>query len=267
MNCLPANRSSCLWTFPLGAPPPHVRGKATQKDLEGFTLIELLVVVAIIAVLVALAFPVFGRIQARGNETQCLTNVKSITTAYLAYAADNEGRYPATGTYTVASGQWKDFWTETLLKRGYLSIPSQDVYLNLNSRASHPKKGVLWCPAELQAAHHGIADYGPSDNVVPHSRDVVPIARISNPARTVLIGESRRIFGAGYGGSWWVKAADFISNPASAASGGAPLPSRHEGRVHLGFCDGHVEALPEALLRDRRASLFSGPWDTTAPAP
>ena len=265
MNCLPANRSSCLWTFPLGEPPPQVRGKATQNAREGFTLIELLVVVAIIAVLVALAFPVLGRIQARGNETQCLTNVKSITTAYLAYAADNEGRYPATGTYTVASGSWRDFWTETLLKRGYLSIPSQDVYFN--SRASHPKKGVLWCPAELQAAHHGIADYGPSDHVAPHSSDVVPIVRITNPARTVLIGESRRTLGAGYGGSWWLKSANFISNPASATSGGTPLPSRHEDRVHLGFCDGHVEALPETLLRERRASLFSGPYDTTAPAP
>ena len=265
MTCLPANRSICLWTFPLGEPPPQVRGKATQKAREGFTLTELIVVVAIIAVLVDLAFPVLGRIQSRANETQCLNNVKSITTAYLAYAADNEGRYPATGTYTVASSSWGEFWTDLLLKGGYLNIPSQDVYFR--SRASHPKKGVLWCPAELQAAHHGIADYGPSDNVVPHSRDVPPIVRITNPARTVLISESRRIVGAGYGGSWWLKAADFISDPASGRTGGTPLPSRHEGRVHLGFCDGHLEALPEALLRERRASLFSGPYDTRAPAP
>lgn len=223
---------------------------------SGFTLTELLVVIVIMAVLMALLLGVVGRIQAKGKESKCMSNVRSITTAYQMYVGENDGRYPATGNYSNTGGTWSDFWTETLLKRGYLSIPSQSLYFT--NRSKHPKEGLLWCPCET--SHHGIADYGPSDNVVPHTKAVVPVARIAFPSKTVLISESRAAVANGFGGSWWLKAADFISSPDGPASG-SPLPSRHEGRVNMGFCDGHVEQLNEQFIRDNRATFFSGPHD------
>lgn len=225
----------------------------------GFTLIELLAVVAVLGVLVALLLPVVNSAIERGRATECLGNVRAITTAYLAYAADNDGRYPATGTYDWGGGGWGKFWPDLLIEGGYLEIPLADVYLE--DRASHPKKGPLWCPSEQN--HHEIADYGPSDTVVPHSRTVFPVVRILEPSKTVLISESRRPMGGdNFGGSWWLKSAQWL---AQTPTPGSPLPARHSRHVHVGFCDGHVEAFSEKRVIEDRATLFTGPYDSTNP--
>ena len=59
---------------------------------RAFTLIELLVVITIIGILAAMLFPVFGNVRENANRTRCLNNLKQLTTAWLAYADDNDGR-------------------------------------------------------------------------------------------------------------------------------------------------------------------------------
>jgi prepilin-type N-terminal cleavage/methylation domain-containing protein/prepilin-type processing-associated H-X9-DG protein len=58
---------------------------------RGFTLVELLVVIGIIALLVAILLPVLGRAQEAGRRTQCLSNLRQITLAWMMYADDNKG--------------------------------------------------------------------------------------------------------------------------------------------------------------------------------
>ena len=60
-----------------------------------FTLIELLVVMAIIAILVSIALPVFVGILERGQQTKDLSNAKQIGLGLKLYAGDNDGQYPA----------------------------------------------------------------------------------------------------------------------------------------------------------------------------
>ena len=59
-----------------------------MKSRIGFTLIELLVVIAIIAILAAILFPVFARAREKARQTSCLSNVKQLGLAWLAYAQD-----------------------------------------------------------------------------------------------------------------------------------------------------------------------------------
>ncbi|HEY8649640.1 MAG TPA: type II secretion system protein, partial [Chthoniobacterales bacterium] len=61
----------------------------------GFTLIELLVVMAIIAILVSIALPVFVGILERGQQTKDLSNAKQIGLGLKLYAGDNDGKFPA----------------------------------------------------------------------------------------------------------------------------------------------------------------------------
>ena len=61
---------------------------------RAFTLVELLVVIGIIAVLVALLFPVFSKAREQANRTKCLSNLRTIGQAAFVYANNNHDRLP-----------------------------------------------------------------------------------------------------------------------------------------------------------------------------
>jgi prepilin-type N-terminal cleavage/methylation domain-containing protein len=64
---------------------------------DGFTMIEILTVVAIIAVLALVGFPALQRALETANNGKCKANLKTLASACLAYAADNNGYLPANG--------------------------------------------------------------------------------------------------------------------------------------------------------------------------
>jgi prepilin-type N-terminal cleavage/methylation domain-containing protein/prepilin-type processing-associated H-X9-DG protein len=64
-----------------------------------FTLIELLVALAIVAVLVAIMFPVFNRAKAQAQASVCLNNFKQVSLSASLYAMDYDDRY-ALSRYT-----------------------------------------------------------------------------------------------------------------------------------------------------------------------
>lgn len=59
-----------------------------NKKKKGFTLIELIIVIAIIAILVAIAVPQFGKIRAKANISADMANAKSLYSAIAACVAD-----------------------------------------------------------------------------------------------------------------------------------------------------------------------------------
>lgn len=67
-----------------------------NKTLKAFTLIELLVVVAILAVAIALAAPIFGKMREASSNTRNVANLRQLGTAMLAYAAEHDGAIPQT---------------------------------------------------------------------------------------------------------------------------------------------------------------------------
>ncbi|MHC4685128.1 MAG: type II secretion system protein, partial [Planctomycetota bacterium] len=58
---------------------------------RGFTLIELLVVIAIIAVLMAILLPSLNAAKKIASSSGCLANEKTLLTAWIMYADDNNG--------------------------------------------------------------------------------------------------------------------------------------------------------------------------------
>ena len=64
-----------------------------EKRQEGFTLIELLVVILIIAILSAIAIPVFLNQREKGWRSQAVSDMRNAATAVESYAADSAGSY------------------------------------------------------------------------------------------------------------------------------------------------------------------------------
>lgn len=71
-----------------------------MKRTFAFTLVELLTVIAIIAILVALLLPVFWRAQRTAHSSVCLSNLRQLNLATLAYAQDHDEQF-ALGFYVT----------------------------------------------------------------------------------------------------------------------------------------------------------------------
>lgn len=61
------------------------------RHRNGFTLIELLVVIACLGILLAIMIPSFAGLMARARTMKCMTNARTIASAALLYAKNNDG--------------------------------------------------------------------------------------------------------------------------------------------------------------------------------
>lgn len=58
---------------------------------RAFTLVEVLAVVGIVALVVAISFPVFAAAKRKGRESVCVSNMHQMQVAVMLYRAENEG--------------------------------------------------------------------------------------------------------------------------------------------------------------------------------
>ncbi|MCG8697371.1 MAG: type II secretion system GspH family protein, partial [Bacteroidales bacterium] len=75
-----------------------------MKKVRGFTLIELLVVISIIALLVSILMPALNKAKDQAKKTVCSANLRSLTTAAIYFAGDNNGYTPNSTCRAVKGG-------------------------------------------------------------------------------------------------------------------------------------------------------------------
>ena len=136
---------------------------------RGFTLIELLVVIAIIAILAAILFPVFSRAKEKARQSTCTSNLKQLGMGLMMYAQDYDD--------TLPPAQFGDWW-EHCWK--YITLP----YVK--------NEGIYSCPSAPANLNRpiGTSPYG-INAYIGEVYFSLPLAQISQPAETLLLGENR----------------------------------------------------------------------------
>lgn len=248
---------------------------------RGFTLIELLIVVAIIAIIAAVLFPVFGRARENARRSACSSNLKQIGLGLMQYVQDYDEKMPFTyapNAFNFANpalaagpsaidpaGSAKFNFLEAI----YPYVGSRQVYVcpsaTTDPTSATPSMGNEYIPTTLSnTSYLGNAVVIPN-LIMPTgaatNRPMRHIATIPQPAQIIWIQE------------WWFRSNAARCMPRYGTGAGAAkyniwheynagtprygdgiaedegMTNRHFGGGNLLFCDGHVKWTKAKSLR------------------
>jgi prepilin-type N-terminal cleavage/methylation domain-containing protein len=244
-----------MWQTPAGpavrTPSGVVRLKTATR---AFTLIELLVVIAIIATVLSLVMPSLSRARALAQSTKCMSNVRQVSIAAIAYAHDYQDRlWPA--------ATWADLDPGPVFTPGlmfaYVDYADFVVECPTNKRAN--SRNLATGPNgfgydrhlnfdytmldETQGAQLGLqtmcAYIRPSDNGVPQLPPPLTSTLKFFRSLPVLIEESTPIYNELFTEGWWGNR-DQVTN-------------RHDKGGYIGYIDGSVDRFKQPAGPDPNA--------------
>jgi len=222
---------------------------------RAFTLVELLVVISIIGLLAGLAVPAINGASKKAKSGACLSNLRQIGIATLAYAAGNSFYFPEAGSGNSPG------WATNLA-----------AYLSTGTKS---KKSVFVCPgcekpvqeagtgevAVTYGMHGGLMRKGaPATNLlynVARASEVILAADMcqdpGNKGWSPYSIENPPIFvsqSGGRGGS--IQMDSPISTATDSDTGNNPwMRYRHSGRVNVVMCDGHAESIKKGSVLNK----------------
>ncbi len=175
-----------------------VATKTVRRPIAGFTLIELLVVIAIIAILAAILFPVFSMARQKASMVNCINNLKQLGGAFIMYANDNGGRYPAAAGDAKDPGNWcgslgPNLWVYPERGQIWPYVKAIKVY-GCSVDKNQPAPAIITVPPEFSSSRQFPLSYAMNNTI---SRGKPDGMAIPNPAHfMLLIHEARQIPGA-----------------------------------------------------------------------
>jgi type II secretory pathway pseudopilin PulG len=226
---------------------------------RAFTIVEMIIVIAIIVCLFTIMLPVLGRAREQGKRAQCLSNLRQLTTAWLAYAGDN-GRQLCSPIPGLTSGGW---------------VTSQAKNLGLEN-------GLLWpylkdtrvyvCPAD-QTINNTKTSFQLNGLLGGSIGTPFPLRRlddVAQPAKTFVFIEAAAAAFKDGGRSQEVNGVQFLTPiypapvfkllgyPGNNHMG----PSGHAAGTGLSFADGH--ALFWLYTDPRTGTIVEDFWSGTS---
>ncbi len=230
-----------------------------MKKNKGFTLVELLVVIAVIALLMAILLPALSKARTQAKRIMCLSGLKQLLTAWMAYADNHDGKL-VNGGQAPPLNAVEPFWCT-----GF-STPSDPGFdwckvgtgpgcngtvLDYDQRIEKMKKGALfkYCnniksyrcqeaakdvhrtyimPTPMNAAWSGMGSTYPGERVAKR------LGQIKKSAERVVFFEEKDITADAF-------QFPFYTNVTQIRWGPDYPNIMHGDGANFGFADGHAE--------------------------
>lgn len=227
-----------------------------SRKNDSFTLVEILVVISIIGLLAGLAVPVISGAQKKAKAGACLSNLRQIGLATLAYAADNSNILPD-GSQSNGSPTW---------------AASLAGFMNLDPTK---KKNVFVCPGCEKPVRDGQGSqipvtYGLNSGLVPNmqTNNTNRLTMVARPSQVILAADMCQNPGNNGWSPFLIEEPAVIRMQAAGRSGtdlelaistatdndtgeNAWMRYRHAGKVNVVMCDGHTESIKKGSVLNK----------------
>ncbi|RYG68787.1 DUF1559 domain-containing protein [bacterium] len=242
---------------------------------RAFTLIELLVVVAIIAILAAILFPVFGRARENARRSSCQSNLKQIGLGLMQYTQDYDETLPLTnfgqngGNYSTYRSdglcyKWMDAIYPYIKSEQLFNCPSAPTTIlpyKHHAPSTIAYTGYQYGSYFANAMYKSTADNLPYKSPVSYGGDggggLIPprrLAEVVDTSQTIFCLDGGRWDGTAWGGDFgfpYITTWDSGWSPIFSDTGGyksvtntdMAMPARHLETINILWCDGHVKSM------------------------
>lgn len=206
---------------------------------SAFTLIELLVVVAIIAILAAILFPVFGRARENARRTSCLSNLKQAGLGLMQYTQDYDESMPFIQLGSGPVTYWMDAIQPYTKSYQIWRCPS-----DTNTNMPGPNTANTSYAVNAAGWGEGLGSpyTGPMSNGTGRLR-VMTLAAIASPSTTFVAGDNtgNNNFSGNY--TWTdvsvIGRPNMTNNPPTLGI----WTARHLQTINTLWADGHAKAM------------------------
>lgn len=207
-----------------------------------FTLLESLIVISVIALLAALAIPVYQSINAAKNSVKCTRNLQTIYMAMLGFTEDYDGKLPPPLGPAIEihpDFYFNAYWSSQSYLGNYAVVRSNPKR-DSSGRLSQEESEVFNCPARLVEGPDAEWTSNPLKPAVSYLMPAPPTYLFR-----VMENKSARPF-LFEGRHQTVWAGNCKSGTLGVKDTGKRLRRYHNGGMNILYYDGHVE-------------LFTGP--------
>jgi prepilin-type processing-associated H-X9-DG protein len=209
-----------------------------SKSRKNISLAEVISILAAVSLIAAVLFPVLAQAEGNKVDEMCISNLKKIAQATLAYAEDWDGYGPQQTNHV-----YKSYWQGQLAKNlGYSGSELSNCW-----GAGGNKENADKYIKELQCPTRWAKDkisYGMNGNITMQGSAFgapLKITELKHAAKTHLVSDADR---------YNVPYPDWLANVCNTKT---VLSSTHNGGLNVAFCDGHVEF--------RNHGAEKGSWD------